>query len=95
MRTRAADRRGVAGAGRGSDDFASHSLSLSSSKWSSSSFEDCLRAGEVKLREEIRRLHKELTEVSVSTRRSNRIVVVVGGGGSGGSGGGVVAVTRQ
>ncbi|CAM9676067.1 unnamed protein product [Scytosiphon promiscuus] len=41
------------------DDFTSLS-----SKWSSCSFEECLKAGEEKLREEIHRLHDELNEPS-------------------------------
>ncbi|CAM9513304.1 unnamed protein product, partial [Pylaiella littoralis] len=36
--------------------------SLPSSKVTNQSFEDCLRAGEGKLREEIKRLHKELQQ---------------------------------
>eukprot|EP00903_Cladosiphon_okamuranus_P015292 g14129.t3 len=59
-----ANRSGVEGGWRGSDEFTNPSLSLSSSKWSSSSFAECLRAGEVKLREEVRRLHRELKQVS-------------------------------
>ncbi|CBN80263.1 Hypothetical leucine rich repeat protein [Ectocarpus siliculosus] len=38
--------------------------SLCSSKFSNRSFEDCLRAGEGKLRDEIHRLHKEIQQIS-------------------------------
>ncbi|CAM9330153.1 unnamed protein product [Ectocarpus sp. 12 AP-2014] len=51
---------GVLTSGPGGDD----QTSLCSSKLSKRSFEDCLRAGEGKLRDEIHRLHKEIQQIS-------------------------------